>query len=406
MGTSASATEQVNNIDRLLQQQSIYDANYDSDYDDYNDNCVATISIKSDTREVEPVNLDICVGNTKTKALVDSGSVCTNIKKSLANTVVSECKESYWVQSPQIHDLKTFSNDIIKIVGVINTSIKCNDWIARGVDVTVVEDGHRPIIGRDLFSKLGFSLTLLKQVANIDQNQSLIKKQIAFDFPGLITRIGKSLKHSVKSTFHKQFIPTQQKGRRVPINLQPLVNAELKKILDKKHIIKLNICSDKNFISPIVITVKRDKTVKLALDSKILNKSIHKNKYQMLNIDNLIDTIQQNLNTTASQETAYFSNLDLQYTYSQLNLDPETARHCNFNITRGEGTGRYRFITRFYGLIDMPAAFQKVMNSHYFEVPLVGLQNDHCFLYDIIVVCRGSKEEHLKLVYKCLKKIP
>ena len=217
VGTSATAAEQFNNIDRLLQQQSIYDANYDSDYDDYNDNCVAPISIKSDTREVEPVHLDICVGNTKTEPLVDLGRVCTIINKSLANTVVSECKESYWVQSPEIHDLKVFSNDIIKIVGVINTSIKRNDWIAAGVDVTVVEDGHRPIIGRDRFLKLGFSLTQLKQVANINQNQCLIKKQIAFDFPGLITTIGKSLKHSVKSTFHKQFTPTHQKGRRVPI---------------------------------------------------------------------------------------------------------------------------------------------------------------------------------------------
>ena len=189
MGPSTTAVEQVNNIDRLLKQQSIYDANYDSDIDDYNDNCVATISIKSDTREVEPVNLDICIGNTTTKALVDSGSVCTIINKSLANAVVSTCKESYWVQSPEIHDLKTFSNVIIKISGVVNTSIKCNDWIATGVDVTVVEDGHRPIIGRDLFSKLGFSLTQLKQVANIDQNQCLVKKQIAFDFPVLITRI-------------------------------------------------------------------------------------------------------------------------------------------------------------------------------------------------------------------------
>ena len=146
----------------------------------------------------------------------------------------------------------------------------------------------------------------MKQVANFYQNQCLIRKQIAFDFPGLITRIGKSLTHSVESTFHKQFTPTHQKGQRNPINLQPLVNSELKKLLDEKHIIKLNSCSDKNFISPIVIRVKRDKTVKLALDSKILNKSNHKNKYQMPNIDNFIDTIQQNLNTTASHETAFF----------------------------------------------------------------------------------------------------
>ena len=120
----------------------------------------------------------------------------------------------------------------------------------------------------------------------------------------------------------------------------------------------------------------------------------------MPNIDNLIDTIQQNLSTNASQETAYFSTLDLKYANSQLNLDPKTARHCNFNIISGEGTGTYRFITGFYGLTDMPAAFQKVM-----DYTLVGLQNTHCFLDDIIIVSRGSKEEHLKLVYKCLKKV-
>ena len=49
----------------------------------------------------------------------------------------------------------------------------------------------------------------------------------------------------------------------------------------------------------------------------------------MPNIDNLVDTIQQTLNTNASHETAYCSTLDLKFAYSQLNLDPETARHCN-----------------------------------------------------------------------------
>ena len=115
----------------------------------------------------------------------------------------------------------------------------------------------------------------------------------------------------------------------------------------------------------------------------------------MPNIDNLIDTIQQNLNTSASQKTAYYTTLDFKYAYSQLRLDPETAQHCNFNIISGERTGTYRFITGFYGLTDMPAAFQKVM-----DYTLVGLQNTYCFLDDIIVVSRGSNEDHLKLVYK------
>ena len=119
--------------------------------------------------------------------------------------------------------------------------IKCNDWVATGVNVTVVEDGNRPIIGQDLFPELGFSLTQIQQVVNVDQNQCLIKKQIAFDLPGLISRIGKLLKHSVKCTFHVNFTHTHQKGRRVPINLQTLVNDELKKINCRKthHKVKL-----------------------------------------------------------------------------------------------------------------------------------------------------------------------
>ena len=136
--------------------------------------------------------------------------------------------------------------------------------------------------------------------------------------------------------------------------------------------------------------MKRYKTVKLAVDSEISNKSVHKNKYQMPNIYNLIDTIQQNSNTNASHQTAHFSTLDLKYGYSQLKLDPETSRHYNFNIASGEGKGTYRFITGFYRLTDMPAAFQKVM--HY---PLVGLDNTYCFFDDIIVVSRESKEDHL-----------
>ena len=198
------------------------------DYDDFDDNCVATISTNDKIREVEPVNVNICIGNTNTKASVDLGSVCTINNKTLANAVVSGCEESFWVQSPEMHELKTFSNDLFQTIKVIKTSVKFNDWVATDVNITVIEDGHRPIIGRNLFSQLGLSLTQNKRFLNIDQNQCLIKKQIPFDFPGLISRIDKSLKHSVTSRFHKNFTPTHQKRRRVPINLQPLVNEELK----------------------------------------------------------------------------------------------------------------------------------------------------------------------------------
>ena len=74
----------------------------------------------------------------------------------------------------------------------------------------------------------------------------------------------------------KQFIPDvtpiQQKGRRVPIHLQERVDNEFNKLIDQKSVLKLEKCSDEQFISLIVITVKQDQTVRLATDSKKINK--------------------------------------------------------------------------------------------------------------------------------------
>ena len=135
-----------------------------------------------------------------------------------------------------------------------------------------------------------------KTVNQVDQEYCPIKKQIATNFPDLISGIGKSKVLMVRSNLHRNYTPSHQKGRRVPINLLDKVSDELKKLSEQGHIEKLQACSVKNFISPIVITVKKDKSVKLALDSKVLNKVIHKNKYQMPNIDSLIDSISQHIN--------------------------------------------------------------------------------------------------------------
>ena len=63
-------------------------------------------------------------------------------------------------------------------------------------------------------------------------------------------------------------------------------------------------------------------------------------------------------------------------------------------------TGTYRFKTGFYGLTDMPADFPKAI-----DCTLTGHKNIFCFLDDILIASRGTKEEHLKLVEACLDKL-
>ena len=103
---------------------------------------------------------------------------------------------------------------------------------------------------------------------------------------------------------------------------------------------RLEKCSDEYFISPVVILVKKDKRVKIALDSKKLNDAIHqKNKYQMQSIDHLIDAVATYISERSNQNgTFYCSKMDLKYAYSQIPLDPQLQKHCNFKTPGRKAT--------------------------------------------------------------------
>ena len=53
---------------------------------------------------------------------------------------------------------------------------------------------------------------------------------------------------------------------------------------------------------------------------------MHKNAYQMPNIDTLIQISSQQISDPASQSTTHFSTLELKNAYSHLNLDPDTVK--------------------------------------------------------------------------------
>ena len=151
-------------------------------------------------------------------------------------------------------------------------------------------------------------------------------------------------------------------------------------------------CPDDLFISPVVITVKKDKSVKIALDSKKPNDALHKNKYQMQSIDHLVDSVALCISERRNIPGHYlFSKIDLKYAYSQIALDENIQKHCNFNILGGRATGTYRFINSFYGLADMPATFQKTIDK-----TLQIIKTKFAYLDDILVLTKGNLQDHEK----------
>ena len=145
--------------------------------------------------------------------------------------------------------------------------------------------------------------------------------------------------------------------------------------------------------------MKKDGSVKLALESRELNKPVHENKYQMPNIEELMDTVGQTIGEQKPGDV-YFSSMDLTYAYGQLPLSPKTSVQCNFSLVGGKSTGTYSFRTGLYGLTTMPAEFQRVMDTFLSEFPQA-----HAFIDDILVVTKGTEIEHIAAVEKILRKL-
>ena len=146
-------------------------------------------------------------------------------------------------------------------------------------------------------------------------------------------------------------------------------------------------------------TVKKDQTVRLALDSEKINNFIYKNKYQMPNIDLLLDKIAQVVESDKTKQTL-FSKLDLRYAYSQIPLEQPTRKQCNFSLIGGNATGTYQFQTGFYGLADMPAEFQKTIG-----LTLTNCTNTYANLDDILIVTKGSTELHQQKLKGVLERL-
>ena len=86
----------------------------------------------------------------------------------------------------------------------------------------------------------------------------------------------------------KDVKPSQQKGRPVPIYFQKIVQEKPEKLIEKGHLKKVDKTTETCLLSPAVITIKKGKPVKIALDSRKLNKACVKRKAAMQNIEKLI----------------------------------------------------------------------------------------------------------------------
>ncbi|GJW90565.1 putative reverse transcriptase domain-containing protein [Tanacetum coccineum] len=190
--------------------------------------------------------------------------------------------------------------------------------------------------------------------------------------------------------FQIDLIPGATPVARAPYRLAPSEMQELSNQLQE--------LADRGFIrpstspwgAPVLFVKKKDRSFRMCIDYRELNKLTIKNRYPLPRIDDLFDQL---------QGLSVYSKIDLRSGYHQLRVRDEDIPKTAFR-TRYR---HYEFQVMPFGLTNAPAVFMDLMNrvcKPYLDKFVI------VFIDDILIYSRNKEEHanHLRIILELLKK--
>ena len=175
--------------------------------------------------------------------------------------------------------------------------IKLPLLITKRADIT-------PLLRVNWLKQLPITMNKISLDNNINQSETT---KIHTKFKKLIEANHTNKNTEVKIQIKPGCYPIQQKARPIPYHLQDDVKNELDRFIKSGHLERLETIEEDCFVSPVVNTVKKDKTVKIALDARKLNDSCMKKRPHMPNMDELLNQISAELQKTSWTQSGYQS---------------------------------------------------------------------------------------------------
>ncbi|GJR15742.1 putative reverse transcriptase domain-containing protein [Tanacetum coccineum] len=228
------------------------------------------------------------------------------------------------------------------------------------------------------------------EVEDKSEKKRLEDVPIVRDFPEVFPEDLPGLPPTRQVEFQIDLVPGAAPVAQAPYRLTP---SEMKELSEQ-----LKELSDKGFIrpssspwgAPVLFVKKKDRSFRMCIDYRELNKLTVKNRYPLPRIDDLFDQL---------QGSSVYSKIDLRSGYHQLRVREEDIPKTAFRTRYGH----YEFQVMPFGLTNAPAVFMDLMNrvcKPYLDKFMI------VFIDDILIYSKNKREheEHLKLILELLKK--
>ena len=167
-------------------------------------------------------------------ALIDTGSPITIFTKAHVEKMFG--KKEYKLQPLDENEKYIeYSSNKIEFLGAIIGQVEAGWKKLDKVRALVAENGARTVIGRDRLRGLGVKLKT--EGGECEINCVIKSKNKLFtEFKDLFSRRGRIEGHEINAQFKENCVPKQQKGRRIPLQLQDSVEKELEKLIKNGNI--------------------------------------------------------------------------------------------------------------------------------------------------------------------------
>ena len=275
---------------------------------------------------------------------------------------------------------------------IIDMGSKCVMW-TQHADMTVCNiDGLRGGTDKAVleYDKFNFNAKALHE----NQKQRILKliKENEEVFVKSDGKLGLATNYYHTIELQRDTKPVNQRPYRAAPFAKQIIEDSINEMLDQNIITE----SFAPWASPITLALKADKkTYRMCIDYRILNDKTISDSYRSPRLDDCLDQLGQN-------KATFFTTLDLQSAFYQIEMDPKGQNLTTFS----SHIGNYKFLRMPMGLKGSPATLQRSIDA-ILRKSTHGKLDKFCLAYmdDLVVHSRTFEEHisHLEIVFKTLK---